>query len=282
MTRATLGAVLHAAGTGGYAVPAINVVDVTTMDGVLRAADRCRSPIIVQTAARTAMLWGPRVLAAAFTELATRCSTPAVLQLDHCSDRGLVDACLEAGWDAVLFDGSGFAIEHNITETRAVVRRAHELGAAVEGELESIRGKEEGASIGALTHASVSQQVEFIRETGVDCYAPSIGNVHGRTAGAPEIDIAAVRQLAAAWPIAIALHGGTGIPDDSLRQLIAAGCVKVNVSTALREACVAALRHHVGLESDTDDPVPILEAVRAAAEVVAAATMNQLGSIDRA
>ena len=72
MTVATLRDLLADARAGGYALAAINVIDVSTMDGVLAAAEESRAPVIVQTAARTARLWGPDVLAGAFRRLAAR------------------------------------------------------------------------------------------------------------------------------------------------------------------------------------------------------------------
>src|SRR5262249_55530471 len=135
VTVGTLPVVLAHARAGGYAVAAFNVVDLATMDGVLQAAQTARSPVIVQTAAKTARTWGPQVIAQMFHALAAPLSAPAVLQLDHTSERSLVDACLDAGWNAVLFDGSALPADANVAQTRAVVERAHAVGASVEGEL---------------------------------------------------------------------------------------------------------------------------------------------------
>jgi fructose-bisphosphate aldolase class II len=281
VTIGTLPSLLEGARTGGYAVPAFNVVDLATMDGVLRAAQSARSPVVIQTAAKTARTWGPSVVAAMFRALATSLSIPAVLQLDHTSELPLVDACLAAGWNAVLFDGSALPADENVDKTRGVVRRAHDQGAAVEGELVSIRGHEEGvASFVEGSHSgAMSADLAFIEATGIDCFAPSIGNVHGRTVAPPTIDVERARSLAAATRIPLALHGGTGIPTDVVCALIAAGCTKVNVSTALREAATEAIR--AGLPSAGDDPLPLLVAMRDAASAVASSTFELLGSAGR-
>jgi fructose-bisphosphate aldolase class II len=251
------------------------------MDGVLRAAVGARSPVIVQTAAKTARTWGPSVLASTFRTLATPLSVPALLQLDHTSERSLVDACLDAGWNAVLFDGSALPPDENIERTREVVLRAHAQGAAVEGELVSIRGHEEGVATLAegAPSTDLGDDLAFIEATGIDCFAPSIGNVHGRTVSPPVIDVDRARSLAAATRTPLALHGGTGIPTEVVRALIAAGCVKVNVSTALREAATAAIREL--LPDVGDDPLPLLVAMRDASSAVAATTFEMLGSADR-
>ncbi len=156
------------------------------------------------------------------------------------------------------------------------------VGAAVEGELESIAGNEPGASAGRRAPATFEENLRFIEATGIDCFAPSIGNVHGRATVPVVLDIDRVRQLAAATAIPLALHGGTGIPDATLRELIEAGCTKVNVSTALREACAAALRDVAAPASGRIDPLTSLVAMRDAATAVALDVMTQLGSAGRA
>jgi len=272
MTIAALPELLTHARAGGYAIAALNVVDVVTMDGVLSSAAALGSPVIIQTAARTARLWGPDVLAAAFARLAARYATPSALHLDHCADRELVTACIAAGWGGVLFDGSALPPEENALQTREVVEEAHARGAAVEGELEAIRGHELGVGSGTGPHAPLEHSLDFIASTRIDCFAPSIGNVHGRTSSPPQIDVGRARAISEATGLPLALHGGTGIDPVSLRDLIAAGCAKVNVSTALREACLAAAR----------DPVPVLEAMRAAAGRVTEELILALGSAGRA
>lgn len=276
-----LGVLLGAARAGGYAVPAINVVDVTSMDGVILAAVESRSPVIVQAAAATARTWGPSVLAAAFAALVARAPVEAILQLDHCSDLVLIDACLEAGWDAVLFDGSSLARADNIKATSYVALAAHERGASVEGELEAIRGHEAGVASGRGPVASLDENLSFIESTGIDCFAPSIGNIHGRTEAPPDLDVDLVGRLNAATSVPLALHGGTGIPREMLKAAIGAGCTKVNVSTALREACRAAIRSTLLADPASDDPVPVLAAVREAARSTAAGTIRLLGSAGR-
>jgi len=273
---------LAAARAGSYAVPAFNVIDVATMDGVLRAAVEADSPVIVQTAAVTARTWGPTALAAAFMTLRAELGATAILQLDHCDQRLLIDACLDAGWDAVLFDGASLDLAENLHQTRAVVARAHERGAAVEGEFESIGGFEPDASDRRRGPASLDVNLRFIEATGIDCFAPSIGNVHGRAVAPVVLDIDRLRRLTAASPVPLALHGGTGIADAIMRELIEAGCCKVNVSTSIREASAAALRDPPAAAARRVDPLMSLVAMRDAATAVAQEVMTKVGSVGRA
>ena len=67
----------------------------------------------------------------------------------------------------------------------------------------------------------------------------------------------------------------------TLDALIAAGCSKVNLSTALREAVMTAFRRSVA-DATSTDPFAVMTAVREAARTVAAATMDRFGSTGRA
>jgi fructose-bisphosphate aldolase class II len=78
-------------------------------------------------------------------------------------------------------------------------------------------------------------QLEFLRETGVDVFAPAIGNAHGSYKTTPVLDADRITSIVSAYPIPIALHGGSGLSDEQFRDLIARGCAKVNISTALKE-----------------------------------------------
>jgi len=281
VTQPRVAALLADAAASGYAVAAINVVDVVTMDGVLAAAAQGSSPVIVQAAARTARAWGPDVLAAAYQRLVERHGTRSALALDHCQDLGLIDDCLAAGWDAVLFDGSALPPAENISMTRSVVERARRHGASVEGELEAMRGHEQGTGSGDGTAlAPVESSVAFIRATGVDCFAPAIGNVHGRSSVPPVLDIPRAARIAELGGVPLVLHGGTGLDEAVVQRLVGAGCAKVNVSTALREACLRAIEQT--LPSAAGDPGPVLEAMRAAAGAVTAEALRLVGSVGMA
>ncbi|MFN8519686.1 MAG: class II fructose-bisphosphate aldolase [Chloroflexota bacterium] len=273
-------AMLADARSAGCAVAAINIVDVATMDGVLAAAATRGSPIIVQAAARTARLWGPDVLAAAFRSLSKRYAGESALALDHCQDVDLIDACLAAGWDLVLFDGSGLPVAENIAITRSVVERARRHGASVEGELEAMRGHEHGTGSGDdIPLAPIDASVAFIKATGIDCFAPAIGNIHGRSRTPAVLDIPRAASIAELGGVPLVLHGGTGLDPADMRRLVAVGCAKVNVSTALREASMDAIRE--ALPGAGEEPGLVFDAMRVAAGVVAADTLAIVTSAGR-
>jgi len=110
------------------------------------------------------------------------------------------------------------------------------FGASVEGEIEAITGVEDGhGSDTASRRESLETSLRFIEETGVDVFAPSIGNAHGTYKTTPVIDFDRVSDIVKAHPIPIALHGGSGLTLEQFKELISRGCAKINISTALKE-----------------------------------------------
>jgi ketose-bisphosphate aldolase len=268
-----------------YGVAAINVVNDLTLAAVLAAAVEQRSPVIVQTSVKTVRAIGADLLFAMWRELTAGIEVPVSLHLDHCPDRAVISSCLQRGWNSVLFDGSALPVEENLRQTVAVVAEAHALGAHVEGEIEAITGVEDGiGSDEEAVRQSLPVALDFIRRTGVDVFAPAIGNAHGVYRAEPRLDAQRVSDIVAAEPVPIALHGGTGMTDAQFTDLIARGCAKVNISTALKvtymQASLAFLRG--AAERDSWDPPSLFTAVSAAVRDLAADHMRRFGSVGKA
>jgi ketose-bisphosphate aldolase len=218
-----------------YGVPAINVVNDLTLAGVLAAAVEKRSPLIVQTSVKTVRSIGSDVLMAMWRSMTSGIDVPVCLHLDHCPERSVITECLDKGWNSVLFDASALPVAENQRQTLEVVAEARAHGAHVEGEIESITGVEDGVGSDEQSRRqSLAVSLDFIEATGVDVFAPAIGNAHGVYAATPDLDGQRVSDIVAAVGIPIALHGGTGLSDAQFSDLISRGCAKVNISTALK------------------------------------------------
>ena len=268
-----------------YGVAAINVVNDLTLEAVLAAAVEQRSPVIIQTSVKTVRSIGAGLLFAMWRELTAGIEVPVSLHLDHCPDREVISSCLRKGWNSVLFDGSRLPVEENLRQTIEVVAEARSYGAHVEGEIEAITGVED--DIGSDEEAkrqSLPVALDFIRKTGIDVFAPAIGNAHGVYRAEPRLDAQRVSDIVAAEPIPIALHGGTGMTDAQFTDLIERGCAKVNISTALK---IAYMKSNLAFlrgaeERDTWDPPSLFTAVRAAVKDMAAEHMSRFGSVGKA
>ncbi|MGQ7296655.1 class II fructose-bisphosphate aldolase [Quadrisphaera sp. KR29] len=250
-----------------YGVPAVNVLNDLTLEGVLAGAVEARSPLIVQTSVKTVKSIGSEVLFSMWTAMTRGIEVPVTLHLDHCPDRAVISECLQRGWNSVLFDAHELTLEENQRQTVEVVAEARGFGAHVEGEIEGI-GVEDGVgseAVGPDGRLAVERQVEFVRATGIDVFAPAIGNAHGQYASAPVLEGGKVTAIVEATGIPVALHGGTGLSTEQFGDLIARGCAKVNISTGLKETFMrSSLAFLKGAEErGTWDPPSLFTAVRA-------------------
>jgi fructose-bisphosphate aldolase class II len=268
-----------------YGVAAFNVVNDLTLEAVLATAVELRSPVIVQTSVKSVRSIGSRVLFSMWREMTAGIDVPVSLHLDHCPDRSVITECLKTGWNSVLFDGSRLPVEENRRQTAEVVTEARSYGAHVEGEIEPITGVEDG--VGSDEDAgqeSLAVALDFIRSTGIDVFAPAIGNAHGMYKQTPALDMQRVSDIVAAQPLPIALHGGTGMSDDQFRDLISRGCAKINISTALKMAYMRSNLVHLEKAQATDrwDPPSLFKDVRTAVMQMASDHIGRFGSADRA
>jgi fructose-bisphosphate aldolase class II len=219
-----------------YGVAAFNIINDLSIEAVLAAAAEEQAPVILQTSVKTVRMYGRDQLFGIFQALVRDVPVPVTLHLDHCPERSVISDCLAGGWNSVLFDAHELDVAENLRQTTEVVGEARRHRAHVEGEIEGIQGVEDGVgSDRASVQQSLDVAVDFIKRTGVDCFAPAIGNAHGQYTAAPVLDHDRVSDLVEATGVPMALHGGTGLSDQQFKDLIARGCAKVNISTALKE-----------------------------------------------
>lgn len=262
-----------------YGVAAINVVNDLTMEAVLASAEKLRAPVIVQTSVKHVVMAGVDVMYGLWVELTRHISVPVALHLDHCSDRSLISRCLAKGWNSVLFDGSSLAVEENKKQCIEIVQEARGYGAHVEGEVEGFRQTDD-ASPGNLpeSYYSLETLVDFVKTTGIDVFAPAIGNAHGVYAKEPRLDGQRVSDIVEATGVPVALHGGTGMTPEQFSDLIRRGCAKVNVSTALKIAFMKSARDHMANHPNEYDPPSLFRAQRAAVIDMAGYYIRLFGS----
>jgi fructose-bisphosphate aldolase class II len=208
--------------------------------------------------------------------MASGLPVPVALHLDHCPDRNVISTCIAQGWNSVLFDGSALSLDDNTAQTAKVVDEAHAAGVDVEGELEAIRRVDERPGAASQPYP-VETAVAFIQATGVDCFAPAIGNAHGLYQSTPSLDSERVTAIVERAPVPIALHGGTGMSQAQFDDLISRGCAKVNISTALKIAYVDAHRDYLSSFPDTYDPPDLFRHVHQVVRAVAREHIGRLG-----
>lgn len=258
------------AATSRFAIGAFNMHNVETTEALLGAAEEAAAPVFLQIGRKIIPYMG---LARAF-EMTRACrarsSALAWIHLDHGSLEEVYEA-IRLGCDSVMFDGAHLPLEENIALTRRVVEVAHAYGIPVEAELGKI--PDVGVAVDWSAYMTdIDEAARFVRETGVDWLAISVGVVHGVTEGlGTQVDIERIRALREATGIPLVLHGVSGLPDEVIRAAVDAGISKLNLDTDLRAAFRA------GLLDAWEDPDASLEvALTAGRERMQAATVQMM------
>jgi fructose-bisphosphate aldolase class II len=273
----TLNDVLPGARRGGYAVPGFDCVNDLYIRAVLDAAEEERSPVIIMALGHDLAGRGIDFIAGLVHAVAPTYSVPVVLHLDHATDLDLVMRCIDHGFTSVMFDGSALPAGRNIELTRQVVELAHPHGISVEAELGCVAGKEiTGKDIGKTVLTDPEDVPGFVRSTGIDALAVSIGTAHGVYAKKPKLDIERLRAINAVCPVPLVMHGGSGTPDDQVRAAISNGVTKFNVYADVRIALNQSLSKAMQLVDERSDELTdvVFGPVRDAVAGVAKAKMR--------
>lgn len=228
-----------------FAVVSFNYADLWTALGILRAAERERAPVILQMVPPVVKNVGVGYLSGIGKAAAEYASVPVVHHLDHSTSPAMCFKAIDAGYNSVMIDASSETLEENIRITKNVVRYAHEKGVFVEGEIGKIRGRgwqgiafKEGEEF--LTR--VEDAVTYVQNTNVDALAIGIGNAHGFYTQEPKLNIQRLAEINAAVDTKLVLHGGTGIPEEAVRDAIRNGINKINVGTVILHSYLDALK----------------------------------------
>jgi fructose-bisphosphate aldolase class II len=250
----TLKDVLSAAERGGYAVGSFSPRTTAMIQPVLCAGQAARSPLIVQISQKELnryQVTPSRFAREFFAQLEhEHISVPVVLHLDHTREIPIIEDAIAAGFTSVMIDASEKPLDENIAITRQVVEYAHGRGASVEAELGRIGTTDFVETEGDEELYTKPEEAErFVRETGVDALAVSVGTAHGvYTVRQPKIDLLRLRAIRALTRVHLVLHGGSGVPAEMMQaaiQLQGGGVSKVNIATDLELAALGALgREH--------------------------------------
>lgn len=309
---------------GGYAIPAFNFNNLEQLQAIIGACVETKSPVILQVSSGARKYANQTLLthlAKGAVEYAKELgyAIPIVLHLDHGDTFELCKSCIESGFSSVMIDGSHHPYEKNVELTAQVVEYAHKYDVSVEGELGVLAGIEDEVS-SEVTHYTKPEEVEdFVKKTGVDSLAISIGTSHGANKFTPaqckrtddgilippplRFDI--LEECEKRIPcFPIVLHGASsvpaelvkiinsnggklkdavGIPEDQLRRAAASAVCKINIDSDGRLAMTAAVRK-VFVENPAEfDPRKYLGPARESLkELYKHKIINVLGSANKA
>lgn len=228
--------ILLNANLGKYAVGSFNVYSYETIKGVLEAIKQQNSPAIIAFGEKYLKNMDFESVYNLVETLSKNIEVPFALHLDHCSNLGIVYKAIRAGFTSVMYDGSLLPYEENIINTLKVVEVAHSCNVSVEAELGSLAtglDSHEGRLDDEEIYTNPLQAQEFVKKTGVDALAVSIGTVHGMYKGTPNIRVDILKKIKEKVDIPLVLHGGSGTPEDIVKNCIENGICKINVNTEI-------------------------------------------------
>ncbi|HOS16332.1 MAG TPA: ketose-bisphosphate aldolase, partial [Bacteroidales bacterium] len=240
------------------------------------------------------------------------CNIPIVLHLDHGDSFELCKSCIETGFSSVMIDGSHLSYEENVALTRKVVEYAHQYDVSVEGELGVLAGIEDEVSAEHHTYTRPEEVEDFVKRTGVDSLAISIGTSHGAFKfkvkpgeSIPPLRFDILEEIEKRIPgFPIVLHGASsipqdiiaeinkyggniqdsaGVPEDQLRRAAKSAVCKINIDSDGRLAMTAAIRKHLTENPKEFDPRKYLGPAREKLKnLYAHKIINVLGSNNNA
>jgi fructose/tagatose bisphosphate aldolase len=166
------------------------------------------------------------------------------VHLDHCRDEEVLWRSIEAGFDGVMADGSHLSLEENIAWTGDWRRQTRERGVVLEAEFSPIKGEEDGIVEGSqsLGLLSLPEYDRFCASTEPDICGADIGTHHGHYDRPPVLDLELISSLCGSARPPFVVHGGSGLPNATLRELARAGVAKLNISTDLKDSWLRAVR----------------------------------------
>ena len=222
----------------GYILPAFNTINMEMTYAIAKGLNDAQLPGYLQISTNNLRLSNPKIIAQVAQDAADRYDIPIGLHLDHGKTFESVKDCCDAGFTSIMIDNSALPFEENIKETRRAAEYCHFYGVPVEAELGAISGKEDDIVSEADAHTNPDQVVDFVERTGCDLLAVAVGNVHGLDVE-PKVDLDLLKKIADISPVPIVLHGGSGIPFETIQKARQCGLLKINYGSDLRKEFIA-------------------------------------------
>lgn len=234
------------------AIGSFNFYNYETLKGILHAAGQMHTPVIASFGRKYLSNMSFDEVKAITAASADICKTDVCLHLDHCNNMEIIYQAVRAGFTSVMYDGSALPFEENAANTKRICEIAHACGVSVEAELGSLAAgaaSHEGSADDIEVYTSPDAAEEFVQRTGVDALAVSIGTVHGLYKGTPDIRVDILKAVNEKLHIPLVLHGGSGTPEENVKECISNGIAKINVNTEISDYTVQRTRELLAAEN---------------------------------
>lgn len=221
-----------------YILPAFNTTNLEMTYAIAKGLQAANLPGYIQISSNNLRLSSPETIVFLTKQAVKDVDVPIALHLDHGKSYEDVKACVDAGFTSIMIDASHLPFEENIKEVKKAVAYCHFYGIPVEAELGALQGKEDDNVSEADCKTDLALVADFVNQTGCDLLAVSVGNVHGLDIE-PKVDLPLLEKIAKVSPVPLVMHGGSGIPFETIQAARAFNLLKVNYGSDLRKAFVS-------------------------------------------
>lgn len=221
----------------GYILPAFNTTNMEMTYAIAKGLNKAMLPGYIQISSSNLRLSNPYIIAELASDAVSHSEVPIALHLDHGKGFDDVKACVDAGFTSIMIDASHLPYEDNIKEVQRTVEYCHFFDIPVEAELGALQGKEDEIVCEAEAFTDPDLVADFVERTGCDLLAVSVGNVHGLCIQ-PKIDIELLEQINQVSKVPLVLHGGSGIPTETICEAKKHGLLKINYGAELRREMI--------------------------------------------
>jgi fructose-bisphosphate aldolase class II len=291
---------------GGYAIGAFNVNNMELLQAIVDAGTEERSPLILQVSAGARKYARQEYLIHLVKAAMETTDIPVALHLDHGDSFELCQACVDGGFSSVMIDASHFPFEENVALTKKVVDYTHAKGVPVEAELGKLTSTSDEPGAREAVYTDPDEAVKFVKQTGCDSLAISIGTSHGayKFKGEATLDfprLEKIQNLLPGYPIVLhgassvpaelveicnkyggKLPGTRGVPEEFLARAAKMAVCKINVDTDLRIAMTGAIRKAFAENPSEFDPRKYLGPAREAVKQVVKGKVKLFGCAGKA
>lgn len=278
----TLKEILKEAEEKKVAVGHFNISNIEGLWAIFRAARNLNLPVIIGLSEGERDFVGVKQAVALVKSIREEFDYPIFINADHTYSFERVKEAVDAGFDAVIFDGAKLSLAENIKIAKQCVEYAKSKNPEiiVEGEMGYIGTSSkvldaipEGVDLSPAALTNPAEAAQFVKETGVDLFAPAVGNIHGmlRNVHDPRLNIKRVQEIKEAVKVPLVLHGGSGTVDEDFTNAIKSGVGIVHINTEIRVAYQDAVKKALADHPDEVAPYKIMKgAVEAMENVVTA------------
>lgn len=285
----TLKNILQKALYASWSTGHFNVSELDHMHAIMEVCAELRSPAIIGTSEGERAHTGLLEAVALRDVFRKKFDVPVFLNADHTKSVEAAKAAIDAGYDSVHIDFSGFSFEDNVRGTLEIMQYARSINEdiSVEGEVGYLRGEskiqKEKIEIQKEDYTKPEEARIFVEKTGVDRLAIAVGNVHGLSPKEPKLDTNLINRIRQTVPqkVVLVLHGGSGIPEDQIKESIKAGISNIHINTDLRKAFADGLKDNI---EKNPDEVAMYKLDKEAIENMKAVVKQKLtlfGSVNR-